>query len=57
MCVLLLQLCLTLCDPMDCRLPGTSDHGDSPGKNIGGCCHSLLQRIFLTKGSNPRLLS
>ena len=25
---------------------------DSPGKNIGVGCHSLLQRIFLTQGSN-----
>ena len=25
-------LCLTLCDSMDCNLPGTSVHGDSPGK-------------------------
>ena len=23
----LLQLCLTLCDPMDCILPGSSVHG------------------------------
>ena len=31
-----LQLCLTLCDPMDCSLLGFSFHGDSPGsKNIG----------------------
>ena len=22
-----LQLCLTLCNPMDCRLPGSSVHG------------------------------
>ena len=29
---------------------------DSPGKNTGvGCC-ALLQGIFLTQGSNPRLL-
>ena len=27
MCALLLQLCLTLCDPMDCSLPGSSVHG------------------------------
>ena len=26
-CVLIAQLCLTLCDPMDCRLPGYSVHG------------------------------
>ena len=28
---------------------------DSPGKNTGGVCHFLLQGIFLTQGSNPRL--
>ena len=26
---------------------------DSPGQNTGVDCHSLLQRIFLTQGSNP----
>ena len=30
-----LQLCPTLCNPMDCSLPGPSVHGDSPGKNTG----------------------
>ena len=29
---------------------------DSPGKNTGVGCHFLLQGIFLTQGSNPRLL-
>ena len=29
---------------------------DSSGKNIGVGCHGLLQGIFLTQGSNPRLL-
>ena len=29
---------------------------DSPGKNTGVGCHALLQGIFLTQGSNPRLL-
>ena len=29
---------------------------DSPGKNTGVGCHSLLQGIFLTQGSNPHLL-
>ena len=29
---------------------------DSPGKNIGVSCHSLLQGIFLTQGLNPHLL-
>ena len=26
-CCLAVQLCLTLCDPMDCSLPGSSLHG------------------------------
>ena len=29
---------------------------DSPGKNTGVGCHSLLQGIFLTQGLNPGLL-
>ena len=33
-----LQSCLTLCDPMDCSLPGSSAHGDSPGKNTRVSC-------------------
>ena len=28
---------------MDCSLPGSSVHGDSPGKNTGVGCHALLQ--------------
>ena len=29
---------------------------ETPGKNTGVSCHSLLQGIFLTQGSNLRLL-
>ena len=29
---------------------------DSPGKNTGVDCHSLLQGIFLIQGSNQRVL-
>ena len=54
---LVAQLCPTLCDPMDCSSPGSSVHGDSPGKNIGVGCHALLQGIFLTKGWKPGLLN
>jgi len=46
----------TLCDPMDCNLPGSSVHGDSPSKNTGVGCHALLQGIFPTQGLNPGLL-
>jgi len=40
---------------MDGNPPGTSVHGDSPGKNIGVGCHALLYGIFPTHGSNPAL--
>ena len=50
---LVAQLCQTLCDLMDCSLPGSSVHGDSPGKNTGVGCNVLLQGILLTQGSNP----
>ena len=41
---------------MDCKPPGSSLHGISPGKNTGVGCHALLQGIFPTQGLNPRLL-
>ena len=43
------QSYLTLCGPMDCNLPGSSVHGDSPGKNTGVGCHA-----FLRESSQPR---
>ena len=55
-CTLSCLSCLTLCHSMDFSLPGSSVHGDSPGKNTGVGCHALLQGIFLTQGSNPSLL-
>ena len=46
----------TLCNPMDCSLPGSSIHPwDFPGKSTGVGCHFLLQGIFPTQGSNPVL--
>ena len=33
----------TLCDPMDCSPPGSSVHGNSPGKNTREGSHALLQ--------------
>jgi len=44
MCAKLLQSCPTLCDPLDCSLPGPSVHGilqATPGEG----CHTLLHRI------------
>ena len=48
--------CLTLCDPMECSLPGSSVCGDSSGKNSGVGCHALLQGNFPTQESNTGLL-
>ena len=46
LCLLCLvaQLNLTLGDPVDCSPPGSSVHGDYPGKNTGVGCHALLSR-------------
>ena len=57
---LVTQSRLTLCDPIDCSPPGSSVHGDSPGKDTRVGCHSLIQGIFPSRedpnqGSNPGL--
>ena len=46
--VFIIQSCLTLCNSMD----GILCPWNSPGKNTGVGCHSLLQGVFLTQGSN-----
>ena len=46
------QSCPTLCDPVDCSPPGSSVHGIFPDKSTRVGCHSLLQGIFPTQGSN-----
>ena len=48
------QLCLTLCDPVDCRPPGSSVHGIFQARMLAQ--DFLLQGIFLTQGSNSCLL-
>ena len=49
------QSCPTLCDPMNCSLPGYSVQAGYPGKNAGVGCHALLQGIFPTQELNPGL--
>ena len=56
MLCLVTQSCLTLCNHTDCSPPGSSVHGDSPGKDTVVGCHALLQAIFPTQGSNTGLL-
>ena len=48
--VLVTWSCPTLCDPMECSQPGSSDF---PDKNTGVGSYYLLQGIFPTQGSNP----
>ena len=59
------QLYLTVCNPMDCSLPGSSVLGilwarilewKKKKRNTGVGCHSFLQGVFPTQGSNPGLL-
>ena len=60
-CVLIAQLCPTLCDPMDCVAQQACLSMEFPRvsrltlENTGVGCHSLFQGIFLTQGSNPGL--
>ena len=55
-----LQICPTLCNPIDCNPPGSSIHEISQARILIGLpkmdCHFLLQVIFPTQGSNPHLL-
>ena len=53
-CVLVAPAHPTLCNPVDCNLPG-SFVWSFLGKNAGGGCPALLQGIFLTQRSNPDL--
>ena len=54
--VLVAQLCLTLCDPMDYSSPGSSVHRISQERILEWVAVFLLQGIFPTQGSNPGLL-
>ena len=49
------QSCPTLCDSMDCDLPGSSVHG-FPRQAYWSRLPFPPQGIFLTQGSNPHLL-
>ena len=51
---LVTQLYQTLCNSMDCSLPGSSVHGDSPSKNTGVGCHALLQGNLPNPGIESR---
>ena len=51
-----LQLCPTLCDPVDCSPSDSSVHGILQARALGMGCHPLLQGIYPTQESNLHLL-
>ena len=53
---LVIQSCLTLCNPMDCSPSISSVHENSPSKYSGVSSLSPLQGIFPTQESNWGLL-
>ena len=56
MCECVVAQSVQLFNSTECSLPGSSGHGDSPGKSTGMGCHALLQGIFLTQGLQPPFL-
>ena len=50
--MLVVQLCLTLCDPTDCSPPGSSPW-NSPGKNIGVGCIPFFRGSFQPRENLP----
>ena len=50
--VLVVQLCLTIFDPRDCSLPGSSVHGIFQASTLKWVAISFSRGIFQTQGSN-----
>ena len=53
---LITQLCPTLCNPMDCSLPGSPVHGSLQARILEWIAISFSRGIFLTQGLNLGLL-
>ena len=56
MCAKSLQLRPTVCDPMDCSLPGFSVHGILQARMLEWVAMRSSRGIILTQGLNPCLL-
>ena len=50
-----IQSYLTLCNPMDCNLPGSSVHGILKARILEWVAMPSSRRIFQTQGSNPHI--
>ena len=55
-CCIVAKSCPTLCNPMDCSLPGSSVHGISQARILEWVNISSSREIFPTQGSNSHLL-
>ena len=55
-CCLITKSCLTLCDPKDYSLPGSSVHEISQARILEWVAISFSRGIFPTQGWNPGLL-
>ena len=53
--VLVTQSCLTLCDPMDCSLPGSSVHRILQARILEWVVIPFFGGIFPAQGLNPGL--
>ena len=56
MSVLFTQSCPSLCDPMDCNLPGSSAHGVFQARILKWVAIPFSRGIFPSQESNPGLL-
>ena len=56
LCVLVTQLCLTLCEPMDYGLPGSSVHGILQARILEWVAIPFCRGFILMEGLNPSLL-
>ena len=50
---LVTQSCPTLCNPMDCTPPGSSVHGDSPGKIMENTPFSMVESVAMESAAVP----
>ena len=50
------QSCPTLCDPLNCSMPGSAVHGILQARILEWGSHFLLQGILLTQESNLSFL-
>ena len=50
------QSCFTLCDPMDCSLPGSSVHGILQVRTLEWVSIPFPPGVFATQGLNPHVL-